>query len=82
MSGDALIIRPAIEPDLDAVRALLLTTWHQVYDHIIGPDRVDEVTSRWHATALLAKQLDQPRSSFLVVYDRDLLVAHGFAHMR
>jgi ribosomal protein S18 acetylase RimI-like enzyme len=82
MSAVAIIIRPAAAADLDAVRALLRETWHQVYDPIIGRDSVNEVTSRWHAAALLARQLDQPRSSFLVAHDGALLAAHGFAQMR
>ena len=78
----ALLVRPATAADLDAVRALLHVTWHQVYDGILGPDSVDEVTARWHAEALLAGQLDAPRSSFLVACDGGLLVGHGFAYMR
>ena len=76
------LIRTATEADLEAVRALLHETWHQVYDPIIGRGNVDEVTARWHAAALLAQQLDQPRSSFLVAQDRDRIVAHGFAHVQ
>jgi ribosomal protein S18 acetylase RimI-like enzyme len=82
MSADSLLIRSAEETDLDAVRALLRETWHQVYDPIIGHDSVNEVTARWHARALLAQQLHEPHSSFLVACERDLIVAHGFAHMR
>jgi ribosomal protein S18 acetylase RimI-like enzyme len=82
MSGDALLIRSATEADIGNVRALLRETWHQVYDPIIGRDAVDEVSARWHAPALLARQLHKPRSSFLVACDRDHLVAHGFAYMR
>ncbi|HZT51443.1 MAG TPA: GNAT family N-acetyltransferase [Stellaceae bacterium] len=79
MSGDAVLIRPATAADLDAVRALLLEAWHQVYDPILGPDKVAEVTSRWHARGLLAAQIDQPRASFLVAEAGGILVAHGFA---
>jgi ribosomal protein S18 acetylase RimI-like enzyme len=82
VSADSLLIRPAEEADLDAVRALLRETWHQVYDPIIGHDGVNEVTARWHARALLARQLHQPQSSFLVACDGGLLVAHGFAYIR
>jgi len=78
----ATLIRAATEADLEAVRALLGETWHQVYDPILGPDGVDEVTRRWHAPALLREQLNEPRSSFLVAYDGELLVGHGFALLR
>ncbi len=77
-----LLIRPAAAADLEAVRALLRETWHQVYDPILGSDGVDEICARWHASALLAAQLGEPRSSFLVACDGDLLVAHGFAYLR
>jgi GNAT superfamily N-acetyltransferase len=77
----ALLIRPATAADIEAVRALLRETWHQVYDPIIGREAVDEVCTRWHAPALFAGQLDAPRSSFLVACDDRILVAHGFAYM-
>jgi ribosomal protein S18 acetylase RimI-like enzyme len=78
----APLIRTAAETDLPAVRALLHETWHQVYDPIIGSERVDDITSRWHAVELLARQLHQPQSSFLVAYESEILVAHGFAYLR
>ena len=77
-----LSIRPGTAADLDAVRALLHETWHQVYDAILGPHRVDEVTARWHARPLLAGQLEGPESSFLVACERERVVGHGFAYLR
>lgn len=82
MDEAALRIRPATDADLDAVRALLRETWHQVYDPILGSGAVDEVCARWHAPALLAAQLGEPRSSFLVALDGDRVAAHGFAFLR
>ena len=82
MSAGALLIRPAEEADIDAVRALLREAWHQVYDPIIGSASVDDVTSRWHAPEQLASDLRAPHSSFLVAHEGGLLVAHGFAHLR
>jgi ribosomal protein S18 acetylase RimI-like enzyme len=80
MSDAAPLIRPAVEADLDPVRALLRETWHQVYDSILGSDKVDEVTARWHARELLARQLHQADASFLVACEGERLVAHGFAY--
>lgn len=77
-----LSIRPGTASDLDAVRALLHETWHQVYDQILGPDHVDEVTARWHARPLLAGQLERPNSSFLVACQHERVIAHGFAYLR
>ena len=82
MSAAEFRIRPAEKADIDAVRALLRETWHQVYDPILGPDAVEEISTRWHAAALLAGQLLMPRSSFLVACQHDRLVGHGFAYMR
>jgi GNAT superfamily N-acetyltransferase len=79
MSDAAPLLRPAVEADLDEVRALLRETWHQVYDPILGRDSVDEVTQRWHARELLARQLGQPDASFLVACEGDVVAAHGFA---
>jgi GNAT superfamily N-acetyltransferase len=82
MDANALVIRPATQADLDAVRALLRETWHQVYDSILGRDMVDEVTARWHAPALLASQIDAPDASFLVAVADGQIVAHAYAHAR
>jgi ribosomal protein S18 acetylase RimI-like enzyme len=81
MSG-APLIRTATAADLPAVRALLHEAWHQVYDPIIGPERVEDITRRWHAAELLARQLHEIRSSFLVACEGQLVVAHGFAYLR
>ncbi len=75
-----LLIRAAVAADLDAVQALLRETWHQVYDPILGPEAVAEVSARWHAKALLERQHGAERSSFLVALERERVVAHGFAY--
>jgi len=82
MSEAAPLIRVATDADLDAVRALLRETWHQVYDPILGAEKVGEVTARWHARELLARELAGPRSSFLVAHEGERLVAHGYAYPR
>jgi len=80
--GATIAIRAANESDLEPVRLLLRETWHQVYDAILGPDGVAEVTGRWHAPALLREQLHQPHSTFLVAQRGKDLVGHGFAFPR
>jgi ribosomal protein S18 acetylase RimI-like enzyme len=79
MSEAPPLIRPAVEADLDPLRALLRETWHQVYDPILGSDKVGEVTARWHARDLLARQLHQADASFLVACEDERLIAHGYA---
>jgi GNAT superfamily N-acetyltransferase len=81
MTMAAFVIRPATKADLDAVRMLLLETWHQVYDPILGHDAVDEVCARWHAPALLNDQILKPRSSFIVAWDGEVLIGHGCSYM-
>jgi GNAT superfamily N-acetyltransferase len=82
MDSAAFVIRTATKADIDAVCALLRETWHQVYDPIIGPDAVDEISARWHAPALLNHQLGRPRASFIVACTGDLVIGHGFAFVR
>ena len=47
-------MRTASERDLDAMRALLVETWHATYDAIYGVDRVTAITDagiRWRRCA-------------------------------
>jgi ribosomal protein S18 acetylase RimI-like enzyme len=81
MTSDVLI-RPATAADIEQVRQILVETWHDTYDAIIGHDRVVEITGQWHAPALLAKQLQLPGASFLVAVHESELVGHAFAQSR
>jgi ribosomal protein S18 acetylase RimI-like enzyme len=75
----ALLIRNAVAADIPAVSALLVETWHDTYDALLGRDRVDEVTQLWHAPAVLRQQIRQPRVSFLVAEMSGEIVGHAFA---
>jgi hypothetical protein len=55
-----IAIREASETDLPAVRALLVETWHDTYDALIGVQRVTEITNSWHSFGTLATQLPLP----------------------
>ncbi len=79
MAGE-LLIRPAEERDLTDVRALLVETWHDTYDALIGPERVTEITNSWHAIDKLKQQLALPDCSFLVAEDGGAIVGHVFAN--
>lgn len=72
-------LRAARAEDLPAVRHLLVTTWHDTYDAIFGPDKVTEITDAWHALDRLAAQLHQPETSFLVADMYGAIVGHVFA---
>jgi ribosomal protein S18 acetylase RimI-like enzyme len=81
MTADVLI-RPATRDDLGAVRSLLVETWHDTYDPLLGRERVTEITNRWHAVEALARQLDAPDSSFLVAERDREAIAHAHAQAR
>ena len=75
----SLIIRTASTADLAAVNRVLVETWHDTYDSLLGRDKVDAITGRWHAIDVLARQLVAPHSSFLVSEIDRQIVGHAFA---
>jgi ribosomal protein S18 acetylase RimI-like enzyme len=64
-----MFVRTASERDLQAIRALLVETWHATYNSIYGADRVEEITDDWHSIASLKARLVRPNSEFLVADD-------------
>ena len=77
-----LIVRAATERDLVAVNRLLVETWHDTYDPLLGVEKVTQITSTWHAIAKLAEQIAAPDSSFLVAEEQDRIVGHAVGHVR
>lgn len=76
----ALVIRPAVEGDVAGVRALLVETWHDTYDALIGAAKVTDITNSWHSLDNLTRQLALPDCSFLVAEDGGEIVGHVFAN--
>jgi len=76
---EPVLIRAAVPEDVAAVSSLLIETWHDTYDSLLGRDKVDEITQLWHAPAVLQQQLKQPRISFLVADSAGQIVGHAFA---
>ncbi|EBW2381230.1 N-acetyltransferase, partial [Salmonella enterica subsp. enterica serovar Enteritidis] len=74
-----MFIRTASERDLEAVRTLLVETWHATYDALYGAERVTEITNEWHSVAALKAKLDAPRSEFVVADDGKSLAGMAFA---
>ena len=74
-----MFVRTASERDLQAVRDLLVETWHATYDHIYGVERVTAITDDWHSIAALKRRLDQPNAEFLVADDGKQLGGMAFA---
>src|SRR3712207_2260150 len=73
-----LAIRDVTEPDIRAVREVLVATWHATYDPILDAAKVAEVVASWHSVPRLTAQLRQPRAAFLLA-ERDGIVV-GMAH--
>jgi ribosomal protein S18 acetylase RimI-like enzyme len=75
-----LQIRPATEGDLESVRGVLVETWHDTYDALMGREKVVEITGKWHSVEVLARQLAAAGTSFLVAETEQRVVGHAFAH--
>ena len=73
-------IRDAVADDIDALSAMLVTTWHDTYDPLIGAGKVTEITSSWHSPAALLPQLAIPHAAFLVAEQDGAIVGHAFAN--
>ena len=74
-----MFTRTASDRDLDAVRALLVETWHATYDAIYGRDRVIAITDDWHSIEALRARLKQPHSEFVVADDGAAIGGMAFA---
>ena len=74
-------VRSASKRDLPAVSALLTRTWHDTYDKLYGSAKVGEITSSWHSVEALTRQLEAPRSEFLVADDGAEIVGMAFSRM-
>ena len=77
-----LIVRTATEHDLIAVNRLLVETWHDTYDALLGVEKVTQITTAWHAIAKLAEQVVAPDSSFLVAEESGSIIGHAVGHVR
>lgn len=74
-----MFVRTASVRDIEAVRSLLVETWHDTYDAIYGRERVTAITDEWHSTLALAERLERPDSEFLVADDGERIGGMAFA---
>lgn len=74
-----MFIRTAGERDLEAIRALLVETWHATYDGIYGAEGVAAISDRWHSVAWLRQSMRRPRSEFIVADTGSQLVGMAYA---
>jgi ribosomal protein S18 acetylase RimI-like enzyme len=72
-------VRTAGEGDLEAIRAILVETWHATYDDIYGAERVNQITNSWHSIESLRRRLTRPNSEFLVADDGERIAGMAFA---
>ncbi|HEX2146950.1 MAG TPA: GNAT family N-acetyltransferase [Pseudorhizobium sp.] len=75
-------VRPAQRDDLADVRDLLVETWHDSYDALLGPETVTKITGEWHSIEALSRQLDLPDTAFLVAEAKGRILGHVFANAR
>jgi ribosomal protein S18 acetylase RimI-like enzyme len=79
-AGMDLIIRPANPDDVAAVRQLLVETWHDTYDVLIGHDQVCAVTERWHTLDAIRLQVADPSLLFAIAkFGSTDLIGHALA---
>lgn len=74
-------IRTVARKDLAPVRELIVTTWHDTYDHLYGADRVDAITADWHSPAALEQRLHLPHSEFILADDGAAILGICFAEL-
>ncbi len=59
-------IRPAQTSDIEAVNQLLVETWQATYANIYEPEKITELTGRWHSPEVLTSELNNSTVCFLV----------------
>ncbi len=81
LEGTAVGIRLATRDDLSGIRDLLGVTWHATYDSIHGPERVAEITKRWHSVEVLTGFLEHPNGRLLVAETKDQINGTAYAQL-
>jgi len=74
-------IRPVGACDIEAVRHVLVTTWHATYDGTLGAGKVDEIATSWHSAEALARQVEAPDALFLLAEDDRGVLGCGFVRL-
>ena len=75
------MVRAGHEGDVAAVSWLLRQTWHATYGGYRDAAVIDELSSRWHAPAVLAAELQDPQTIFLVAEVETRLCGHSALHV-
>jgi len=77
-----MFVRTASERDLEAVRALLVETWHATYDPIYGAEGVTAISERLHSVVWLKQLMRRPRSEFIVADTGSELAGMAYAAIK
>ena len=74
-------IRTVDRDDIEAIRDLLVETWHATYDGIYGKERVAAINRDWHSAQALRKRMSKPYSEFVIADDGEDILGVAFASM-
>ncbi len=44
--------------DIPAIKQVLSSTWHQTYQHILSPKKIEKITSEWHTPERLRRNIE------------------------
>ncbi|PSH66299.1 MULTISPECIES: GNAT family N-acetyltransferase [Phyllobacterium] len=75
-------VRSATKEDLNAVRDMLVETWHATYDDVYGVEKVNAITDRYHSLDALKKQLAKPYSEFIIADDGADILGMAYASQK
>ena len=74
-----VFIRTAGKFDLEKIRQLLISTWHDTYDSIYGAEAVNEINENWHSRSALEDRLIKPNTEFIVADNGTKILGIAFA---
>ena len=78
MSAD-IRITTARPEQAAALSTMLKTAWHATYDGIVGADEVAQITARWHAPEVLARQMADDNALCLIAEDPSGIIGNAYA---
>lgn len=67
------IVRKVTASDVKDIQLVLSTTWQSTYTHL-SQETIQKVKEKWHTTAFLTKQIENPSFHFLVAVENSKVV--------
>lgn len=71
-------VRDATEEDIEAIRAVARAAWEEDYPGALSRETIEEGVAHWYGDAVVAMELSNPGTEFLVAVDGESVI--GFAH--